>query len=34
MPAFKDQLSADEIRQITYYLQVLRGERAPEPPPK
>ena len=34
MPAFGDQLSAEEIRQITYYLQVLRGERAPEPMPK
>ncbi|MEP7010327.1 MAG: c-type cytochrome [Acidobacteriota bacterium] len=34
MPAFGSQLSADEIRQVTYYLQVLRGERAPEPPPK
>jgi len=34
MPAFGDQLSAEEIRQITHYLQVLRGERAPEPTPK
>lgn len=34
MPAFADQLSAEEIRQVAYYLQVLRGERAPEPLPQ
>ncbi|HXU34422.1 MAG TPA: cytochrome c [Thermoanaerobaculia bacterium] len=34
MPAFTDQLSGEEIRQIVYYLKVLRGERAPESPPK
>jgi mono/diheme cytochrome c family protein len=34
MPAFGDRLSSEEIRQVTYYLKVLRGERAPEPTPK
>lgn len=34
MPAFSERLSSEEIAQVTHYLQVLRGERAPEPPPK
>lgn len=34
MPAFADQLSSEEILQITHYLQVMRGERAPEPLPQ
>jgi mono/diheme cytochrome c family protein len=34
MPAFGDQLSREEMRQVVFYLQVLRGERSPEPPPK
>ncbi len=34
MPAFADQLSGEQIRQVVFYLQVLRGERSPEPPPK
>ncbi len=34
MPAFGDQLSREERQQVVRYLQVLRGERAPEPPPK
>lgn len=34
MPAFSDRLSAEEIRQVAFYIQVLRGERAPEPLPQ
>ncbi len=34
MPAFSDQLTPEQIRQVTHYLQEMRGERTPEPRPK